>query len=77
MKVAVKALYAKVLGEVKKMGVFVDAFEGNGLAECALPPIEGAIACCVLHPCAMWQRIVVSRLLRPTLWQQEAHPQIR
>ncbi len=51
--------------------------ETDGLPEHALPPNKGAIVCVVFHPCAVRQRIIVSRLLRPMLRRQEAHPQIR
>jgi hypothetical protein len=51
--------------------------EGDHVGELALSPKEDTIACIILHPCAIWQRIVVSHLLHPMLGQQEALPQTR
>jgi hypothetical protein len=53
MKVAAKALYAKVLGEVKKMGVFVDASKGMVLrnAPCPQMRVQLLAVFSILVPC--------------------------
>ncbi len=51
--------------------------EGYRFLVFCLPPDQNAIFFIAFHPCASWQRIIVSCLLRPMLGRQEAPPQIR